>query len=227
MHAYVKFSDEGDLMAVSGVDFTVGRESNATYKESYNGRLRGDPSNENEFQVAVNPYDSNGVLLPGLLSIEDASKIVRPGEGDTTVMSYNFRLCVTQNRTNMIPFPKPDEYHVEDWELLKRVYQNGAGRRKFPSCNTAQIPNGKYDMNNCGPVASDLTTADYTNSSWRYLTSWAYPNADYQTRREIWRVHQRYQQGMLWFLSHDIGDLEIMSEMVSDYHLSSNSRYVS
>ena len=72
-----------------------------------------------------------------------------------------------------------------------------------PSCNTAQIPNGKYDTNNCGAIASDLTTAEYTNKTWRNLTSWAYPRADYATRREIWRAHRDYQQGLFWFLSHD------------------------
>ena len=57
-----------------------------------------------------------------------------------------------------------------------------------PSCNTAPIPNFKFDQNNCGPVSSDLITAEYTNSSWRNLTSWAWPAADYPTRREIWKV---------------------------------------
>ena len=54
-----------------------------------------------------------------------------------------------------------------------------------------------------GPVSSDLITASYTNRSWRNLTSWRYPDADYATRRDIWRVHRDYQQGLLWFLSHD------------------------
>lgn len=51
--------------------------------------------------------------------------------------------------------------------------------------------------------ASDLTTAEYTNKSWRHMTSWAYPNATFEMRREIWRVHKTYQQGLLWFLTTD------------------------
>ena len=57
----------------------------------------------------------------------------------------------------------------------------------------------------CGPISSDLNTAEYTNSSWRHLTSWAWPEASYATRREIWRVHQTYMKGMLWFLTTDLG----------------------
>jgi hypothetical protein len=104
-------------------------------------------------------------------------------------MAYNFRLCVTRNKTNLIPFAKPDEYHPEDWELYRR-YLKARPQAKMPSCNTAAIPMGKFDMNNCGPVASDLQTAEYTNTSWRHLSSWAWPEASYATRREIWRVHQ-------------------------------------
>ena len=102
----------------------------------------------------------------------------------------------------MVPFEKPAEYHPEDWDLLRR-YLNKTSSATMPSCNCAEVPNSKWDMNNCGPVASDLQTADYTNKTWRHLTSWAWPEANYEMRREIWRVHKTYLQGMLWTLSHD------------------------
>jgi hypothetical protein len=103
-----------------------------------------------------------------------------------------------------VPFAKPAEYHVDDWELLRR-YLNATPGAIMPSCNTGEVPGSKWDMNNCGPVASDLQTADYTNKSWRNLTSWAWPEASYETRREIWKVHKTYMEGMLWFLSQDPG----------------------
>ena len=31
---------------------------------------------------------------------------------------YNFRLCVTLNATNQVPFPKPNNYNRSDWALL-------------------------------------------------------------------------------------------------------------
>ena len=42
------------------------------------------------------------------------------GDGDGLVQSYNFRLCVTQNKTNMVPFSKPQAYNSSTWELARR-----------------------------------------------------------------------------------------------------------
>ena len=104
---FVDASYEGDLLRFAGVNYTVGRESREQYNESWGGRRHGSDGAENEWRVAVNPYGSNGELLPGLLSHEDAAHIVPPFEGDSTVMAYNFRLCVTQNASNKVPFTKP------------------------------------------------------------------------------------------------------------------------
>ena len=136
------------------------------------GRRLGDPRNENNFGVVVDPYDapsetrpdvrvkgatlSPPVLLPGLLSAEDAALIVKPGRADPRVQSYNFRLCVTTNASNKIEFVKPDEYHPEDWELARRLYKKWNRNPDAPSCNTGQIPNGKFDMNNCGPIVRSM-----------------------------------------------------------------------
>lgn len=199
---FVDSSYEGDLFARAGVEFTVGRESPKQYNESLNGRLLGEPKNANNFRGVVNPYGDDGKPLPGIMADQDAvANAGVPGQADRHVQAYNFRLCVTQQPDNMIPFPKPAEYHPEDFELLARTC--AALGCTAPSCNTQPIPNFKFDNNNCGPVSTDLVTADYTNASWRNLTSWRYPEADYDTRREIWRVHQMWQQGVLWTLGHD------------------------
>lgn len=163
---FVDSSYTGDLMAAAGVDYTVGREANTTYNESMAGRRLGDPRNQNNFNVAIDPYvapakshadaapdqAASPVLLPGLLSAEDAAQIVKPGQADSKVQSYNFRLCVTKNASNKIAFVKPDEYHPEDWELARRLYKEWNVNPETPSCNTGQIPNSKFYMNNCGPI---------------------------------------------------------------------------
>jgi len=202
---FVDSSYEGDLLARAGVDYTVGRESPAAYNESLNGRLKGDPRNMNNFKAVVDPFDEQGRTLPGIMTAADAAASAgKPGEGDNHIQAYNFRVCMTTNPNNQLPFLKPDEYHPEDYELLARTLTaHGDSLHTAPSCNTAPIPNFKYDNNNCGPVSSDLITADYTNASWRNLTSWAYPEASYATRREIWQVHRRWQQGLFWTLSYD------------------------
>ena len=206
---FVDSSYEGDLYAKAGVEYTVGREPPSKYNETLAGRLHGDVRNQHEFHAVVDPFDGEGKPLPGLLSEADAAAVSgRVGDGDSLVQAYNYRLCVTNDPSNRRPFAKPAEYYPEDWELLARTYKvqpfgPGGAAAPRPSCNTQPIPNFKFDHNNCGPISSDLITAEYTNVSWRNLTSWAYPEADYETRREIWRVHQTYQQGLLWFLSND------------------------
>ena len=62
----------------------------------------------------------------------------------------------------------------------------------YPSCNTAAVPNSKYDMNNCGGISSDFIGH-----------SDKYPEASYEERRKIWLDHLNYQQGLLFTLQND------------------------
>jgi hypothetical protein len=39
------------------------------------------------------------------------------------VQAYNFRLCVTQQTDNMVPFTQPPDYDPSMWELARRLYQ--------------------------------------------------------------------------------------------------------
>jgi len=83
------------------------------------------------------------------------------------VQSYNFRLCLTTNTSNQVPFPKPANYNATDWELLRRYITacntRGKCQTGYPSCNNAGVPNSKTDMNNCGGFASD-----FIGGSWDY-----------------------------------------------------------
>src|SRR5258706_4645856 len=54
------------------------------------------------------------------------------------------------------------------------------------------IPNRKADINNNGPFSTD-----YIGKSWDY------PNASYQRREEIWREHEDYNKGFVYFLAND------------------------
>jgi hypothetical protein len=59
-------------------------------------------------------------------------------------------------------------------------------------------------------------TASYTNATWRNMTSWAYPEASYAMRREIWEVHRRYHQGLMWALGNDARiPVHIRTEMMN------------
>jgi hypothetical protein len=169
------------------VSYIVGREANTTYNESLNGNTGG--QHGNQFGNVVDPFYPNGSLVP-LMSPPPYGE---PGEADSRVQAYNFRLCVTTDPNNTVPFVKPADYDPDEWELLRRhVAANAVGGGGAPSCNTAPVPNSKYDMNNCGAVSSDMIGE-----------SWAYPEADYEKRKEIWATHKAYVQGLLWTLAND------------------------
>ncbi len=183
---------EGDLMAAAGCDYHVGREANSVYGEEHNGIQVGVLHHRHHFGAVkdkISPYKVPGDPKSGVLprvSAEDPGKF---GEGDKRVQAYCFRSCYTNLPENRIPFPKPDGYDAEQYEILLRVLNTGWGEffEKFDP-----IPNFKTDTNNHGPFSFDNIGMNYD-----------YPEASYEKRREIIAEHRRYQQGLLWFVAND------------------------
>jgi len=183
---FIDASYEGDLLPLAHVSYTVGREGRDVYGESLAGRIAYSP--KHQFTVPVSPYDAQGKLLP-LVYGGDPGK---PGEGDKKVQAYNFRLCMTQNKDNMVPWPKPEGYDPAQFELLKRYLAAKPGLQLKDLCHPSLLKNGKTDTNNNGAISTDYIGG-----------SWAYPEADYATRKKIWEKHKRYTQGFFYFLAHD------------------------
>ena len=188
---FIDATYEGDLMAAAGVAYHVGRESNATYGEEHNGNQVGVLHHGHHFKdVVVDPYRVPGDPASGLLPRISADPPGVRGEGDHRVQAYCFRMCLTNVPANRVPFPKPDGYDASQYELLARTL--AAGLDDFVFKKFDAIPNGKTDTNNHGPFSTDNIGMNYD-----------YPDASYARRREIIREHEAYQQGLLWFLSHD------------------------
>jgi len=106
--------------------------------------------------------------------------------------AYNFRLCVTQNTSNMAPITQPSKYDPHMFELPRRYGQVAPASLNSFLGNTRSVPNSKFDMNNGGPMSTD-----YIGGNWEY------PEANYSHRDTIWQAHLTYTQGFLWFLGHD------------------------
>ncbi len=185
-------SYEGDLMAQSGVDFTWGRESSAQYDESLAGVRPKDRNHQFDFPVSA--YDENKKLLPEIQT-QPRGEI---GAGDRNVQAYNYRMILTNDPDNRIPFAKPASYDPKRFELLARfltefVKQKGRAPRMNEILLPAQIAGKqKWDFNNRGPFSTD-----YIGKSWDY------PNAGYRRRAEIWRDHKRYTRELFYFLVTD------------------------
>ena len=186
---FIDATYEGDLMAAAGVTYTVGRESNATYNEQYNGSQPELRHHAHWFKEAVDPYVIPGDPSSGLLPRISAEKPLPTGEADDRVQAYCFRMCLTNVPDNRIPFPKPTEYDARQYELLLRVYDTG-WREVFNKFDP--IPNSKTDTNNHGPFSTDNIGMNYD-----------YPDASYEQRAEIIAEHETYQKGLMYFIAND------------------------
>ena len=178
-------------MAMAGVSYTVGREDSSVYGESWNGAHE---SYWHQFPDGVDPYVEKGNPESGLLwgiSPEDKT-IPEPGKGDDMVQAYNFRICVTFDKENQVPFPKPDNYDPSKYELLIRTIeaQPDAGIGEY--FIISRMPNNKTDINNRGAFSTDMIGMNHN-----------YPEASYEERDKIIKAHKDYTLGLLWFWTHD------------------------
>lgn len=189
---------EGDLMALAGVSYHVGRESSDTYNESLGGVLPYYDSAifqpKKFFGKGISPYDSEGKLLFGIQDVP----LGEVGAGDKKIQAYNFRLCLTNDPNNMVPITRPENYDSMRFELLGRyVLANPSITLKRVGRLPAfymmpTLPNSKVDINDGG-----VFSTDYIGGNWDY------PEGDYETRESIWQDHVDYTKGLLYFTGHD------------------------
>ena len=183
---------EGDLMAAAGIDYHVGRESVDQYGEKYAGVQTGVLHHRHHFGVLkekVSPYVVPGDPTSGVLPRISTAHPGEFGAADKKLQAYCFRMCLTDDPSNRVPFAKPAGYDASQYELLLRIYAAGWTETfgKFDP-----IPNHKTDTNNHGPFSTDNIGMNYD-----------YPDASYARRREIIRGHETYQQGWLYFIAND------------------------
>jgi hypothetical protein len=191
---FIDTTYEGDLMAMAGVKYMVGREANAQFGETLNGIRAETP--QHQFLVPVDPYVRAGDAASGLLPFVLAQAQGTPGDGDRSVQAYNFRLCLTKKRENQLPIEPPPGYAASRYELLGRYFEAlAAARKKVTLGNFLKfdmVTPEKTDINNQGGFSTDYIGANH-----------AYAEADYATRAKIWEDHLHYIQGLLTFLKTD------------------------
>ena len=188
---FIDATYEGDLMAHAGVSYTVGREANAKYNETYNGLQM---LNKHQFnpEVKVDPYKIPGKKSSGLLWGINKRALAAAGSGDKKVQAYNFRICLTDNRENMVPITKPDNYDPAKYELLIRWKEQEPWKELSDAFIWSPMPNSKTDINNRGAFSTDMIGAN-----------WNYPEANYEERERIIKEHEDYTKGLLYFVGHD------------------------
>jgi hypothetical protein len=210
---FIDATYEGDLMAKAGVSYTLQREGNAKYGETYNGihysekyRPRTNhpkpgphgrvPGGQGiwDRDLPLDPYVVPGDPTSGLLPLVQAGEPGVPGEPAPGVQAYCYRLCLT-TAPNRLPIAPPPNYDPRRYELVARFLAgclamgDDMDLRWFSKHDP--LPNRKWDFNTA-TFGGNLPGA-----------SWEWPEASYQRREEIATEHEHYHRGLLHFLATD------------------------
>lgn len=170
---FIDATYEGDLAALAGAEYRIGRESRQAYGEPLAGHI----------------FYQNGRILNG-----------STGAGDQRVQGYNFRLLMTNKPSNRRLVEQPRGYHRDEYlpiaEVLReeKVGQVFIEKSRDGILRAQMIPNQKADVNDIknAPVRIALLGENY-----------AYPDGSPEVRAEIIEQHKQHILGLLYFLQND------------------------
>lgn len=185
---FIDASYEGDLMALAGVSFTLGREANSQYSETGNG-ITG-AAHKNQLPKGIDPYVAKGDAASGLLAGVNADMGGEVGGADDKLQAYCYRMVLTDVAENRVAIAKPEGYDEKDFELLFRSIEAGQKGGYF---KTTMVPNRKTDSNNTGGFSCDLIGGNY-GKDWNWAT------LGHKQREAVAAKHRDYQLGMVWTL---------------------------
>ncbi|HYE18250.1 MAG TPA: FAD-dependent oxidoreductase [Tepidisphaeraceae bacterium] len=180
--AFVDATYEGDLMAAAGVSWTIGREGRKEFGETLAGKQYP------KAKIAISGLDDAGKRLP-LITTTDAG----PADaGDRHVMVYSFRLCLTKDPANRVPFPKPERYDPARFEVVRRYYKQE--KRPHVLWDLYPLPGDKFDANN--GIGKQFSMGLVGGAD-----GWC--EADAAGRAKLWEAHKQYTLEFYHFLTTD------------------------
>jgi hypothetical protein len=210
---FIDATYEGDLMAAAGVSYTLMREGNAKYGETYNGIHYADiyrprtnhqkpgphgrvPGGQGVWDrdLPLDPYVVKGDPASGLLPLINDGEPGVPGEPAPGIQAYCFRLCLT-TAADRLPIEPPADYDPQRYEIVARFIDgclaigDELDLRWFSKHDP--LPNEKWDFNTA-TFGGNLPGA-----------SWEWPEASYARREQIANEHENYHRGLLHFLATD------------------------
>jgi hypothetical protein len=199
---FVDATYEGDLFALAGAAFRLGREGKNEFNEPHAGQIFFD-------------YNEK-VFLEG-----------STGEGDNKLPAYTYRLCLTDDPDNSYVLADPPSGYdrnnytgyfsdLHEGRLdAPKSFNDGHGfyaahfgtmMRVF---SFSAIPNRKYDVNiNPRPLGFPFAEQNYI-----------YPEADWATRELIFEHHRGLTLGLLYFVQNDPEVPEEHRALARQYHL--------
>ena len=199
---FIDATYEGDLYALAGADYYLGREGKEVFGEPHAGKIF---------------FDHNEhIFLPG-----------STGEGDDKLPAYTYRLCLTDDPDNSYVLKEPPSgYERENYAAYFSDLEEGRlggpkvlreGHGYYPAhFNTilrvfsfAEIPNRKYDVN-INPRAIGFPFPGENRN---------YVEADWEQRERVFQRHRELVLGLLYFVQNDPEVPREHREMANEYHL--------
>jgi len=155
-------------------------------------------------KMAISGFAANGNPLP-LITTTDAGA---DDAGDQNVMVYSFRLCLTTNAANRVPFPKPANYDAARFEVVRRYFAQE--NRPILLWDLYPLPGGKFDANNGIGKQFSMGLVGACNG-------WS--EADAAGRAKIWEAHKQYTLELYQFLTTDPAVPENLRQQLAELGL--------
>ena len=190
---FIDCSYEGDLLAMSGVRYTWGRESRDHYDESLAG------VRPNLWVHDIDPYVEPGNPESGLIPFIQDRKIGPLGSADALSMGYCFRYEFDGSGKG-IPIPEPTNYDPAEFEVYRRAIRDGVD---IFSSRKMRTTLGKVTTNKRGPFVGGAQSNRNLMGSTVYGCNEDYPNGDWATRSRIWKFHQEFLINAIHFATTD------------------------
>ena len=172
---FIDATYEGDLAALAGAAYRVGRESRAEYGEPHAGKV----------YVRFGERD----LLPG-----------STGEADQAIQGFCFRFHVTQDPGNRVTVTKPEDYRPRG--LPSRVGRHPLGPGDAIAASDPVLPDAQrpFELNSDHPHPDTGVPSESFDLA---EENWGWPEATPDERQRIYRRYLSHNVGLLWFLQSD------------------------
>ena len=173
--AFIDATYEGDLAAMAGVPYRVGREGRDEYGEPHAGR--------------VYTHFGENELLAG-----------STGEADQAIQGFCFRFHVTQDPARYVPVDKPENFNRDDYRFVFDDLRSGKATSFQQIIQVYPMPNGKFELNSNHP---DPVRGVPSESLDLAEENWSWPEATPAERQRLYERYLSHNVGLLWLLQND------------------------
>jgi hypothetical protein len=172
---FIDATYEGDLAALAGVPYRVGRESRATFGESHAGK------------IYMRFGDRNP--LPG-----------STGEADNGIQAFCFRFHLTKDKANAVPVEKPTAFNRDDYRAVLDDIHAGRVTRLTQIIQFYAMPGGNFEVNSDHPHPDTGVPGESLDLA---EENYAWPEAGPGERARIFQRYWSHNEGLIWLLQHD------------------------